>query len=243
MTPTISRQYPARRSRFRRLVLAVPTVATLVLSGLLAALPAAALQTEGLPPPPADAEGLVRQASRGLDEVFLRPGATFRPYRRVLLAPVEVSFARYWARDHRDIDAQESLKIRQDLAKLARTEFRRVLQRGAGYPMADAPGPDVLEVRAQLVNLDITAPEVRDAAIRHNYVLSAGEATLVAELRDSQTGTLLARVVDQREMRRYPDLQLATSISNSAEAADLVATWSRLLRRQLDSAKSDSKGP
>jgi hypothetical protein len=156
---------------------------------------------------------------------------------------VDVSFSRYWARDHRDIDAAESLKIRQDLATLAREEFRRVLQRGEGYALAEGPGPDVLEVRASLVNLDITAPEVRDAAIRRNFVLSAGEATLVAELRDSQTGTVLARVVDRREMRRYTDLQLATSITNSADAADLVATWSRLLRRQLDSAKSDSKGP
>ena len=232
MPPTISRQYAAWRSRLRGLFLAS-----------LVAMPAVALQSEGLPPPPADAEGLVRQASRSLDEVYLRPGASFRPYRRVLLAPVEVSFAKYWARDHRDIDAAESLKIRQDLARLAREEFRRVLQRGQGYQLAEAAGPDVLEVRAQLVNLDIAAPEVRDAAVRHNYVLSAGEATLVAELRDSQTGTLLARVVDQREMRRYPDLQLATSVTNSAEAADLVATWSRLLRRQLDSAKSDSKGP
>jgi hypothetical protein len=238
MTPTLSRHYAFWGSRPGRL-LAAPAA----LAALLLAMPAAALQAEGVPPPPADAEGLVRQASHTLDEYYLRPGATFGVYRRVLLAPVDVSFSKYWARDHRDIDAAESLKIRQDLAQLARKEFRRVLQRGGGYQPADAAGPDVLEVRASLVNLDITAPEVRDAAIRRNFVLSAGEATLVAELRDSQTGTLLARVVDKREMRRYPDLQLATSITNSAEAADLVATWSRLLRRQLDSAKSDSKGP
>jgi hypothetical protein len=238
MTPTLSRKYAARRwGDWRR------ALAALALAAMGATQPALALQSEGLPPPPTDAEGLVRRPSGTLDEVFLRPGASFRAYRRVLLAPVEVSFAKYWARDHRDIDAEESLRIRRDLAALARVQFKRVLQRGDGYALADAPGPDVLEVRAQLVNLDITAPEVRDAAIRRNFVLSAGEATLVAELRDSQTGTLLARVVDQREMRRYPDLQLATSVTNSAEAADLVATWSRLLRRQLDSAKSDSKGP
>jgi hypothetical protein len=238
MTPPLSRPYACGRYRLRGLL-----AATSAVLALLVALPVAALQARDVPPPPADAEGLVRQASRNLDEYYLRPGATFRSYRRVLLAPVDVSFSRYWAREHRDVDAAESLKIRQDLAKLAREEFRRVLQRGAGYQLADAAGPDVLEVRASLVNLDITAPDVPDAAIRHNYVLSAGEATLVAELRDSQTGTLLARVVDRREMRRYTELQLATSVTNSAEAADLVATWSRLLRRQLDSAKSDSKGP
>jgi hypothetical protein len=62
------------------------------------------------------------------------------------------------------------------------------------------------------------------------------------ELRDSLTGKLLARLADQREMRRYPDLQLANSVTNSAETRDLVGAWARLLRRQLDTAKSDSKG-
>lgn len=191
-------------------------------------------------------EGLVRQRSHSLDEYYLRPGASFATYHKVLLAPVDVSFAKYWAREHRDIDAAESLKLRQDLAVLARDEFRRVLQQGRdggkGYELTDAPGPGVLEVRASLVDLDIHAPEVKDAAIRRNFVLSAGEATLVAELRDSQTSTVLARVVDRREMRRYNELQYADSITNSAEARDLVAAWSRLLRRQLDSAKSDDKG-
>jgi Protein of unknown function (DUF3313) len=187
-------------------------------------------------------EGLVRQASRALDEYYLRPGARLSGYQKILLAPVEVSFAPYWAGEHREIDPGESLRIRQALARLAQAEFRQMLQRKNGYPVVEAAGAGVLELRASLVNLDLHAPEARDSAIRRNYVLSAGEATLVAELRDSQTGTLLARIVDRREMRRYAQLQLADTISNSAEVRDLVSNWARLLRRQLDSAKSDDKG-
>jgi hypothetical protein len=78
--------------------------------------------------------------------------------------------------------------------------------------------------------------------VRRNYVLKAGEATLVAELRDSQTGALLARIVDRREMREYPEFQLASDVMNSAEARDLVGLWSRVLRRYLDAARTDGKG-
>ena len=228
-----------------RLYSAAPRSLSVLLVALVLVLPLAARAQKpvDLPPPPPDAEGLVRQHSRGLDEVYLRPGARFADYHRVLVAPVDVSFARYWARDHRDIKPEESQRLRADLAKLAHKEFVRDLQREGGYAIAQAPGPDVLEVRTSIVNLDLSAPEISDAAVRRTWVLSAGEGTLIAELRDSQTGTLLARVVDRREMRRYEDLQIANSVTNSAEARDLVSAWSRLLRRQIESAKADSKGP
>lgn len=197
-----------------------------------------------LPPAPADAEGLQRTPSSRVDEFYLRPGASFTNYRKVMLAPVEVSFSRLWEREHRKVDAAESAKLRAQLAGLAAEEFARQLQRGeGGYEVVKAPGPDVLEVRAQIVSLDIRAPEIADAAVRRSYVLSAGEGTLVAELRDSQTGTLLARVIDRREMREYPEFQLANSVTNTAEARDLVGLWSRMLRRYLDAARADGKGP
>jgi hypothetical protein len=199
-----------------------------------------------LPPPPPDAEGLERTPSSKVDEFYLRPGASFTAYRRVLLEPVDVSFNKLWAREHRNVDANQSAKLRAQLARAARTEFARQLQRRDGFEVVEAPGPDVLAVRAAIVNLDIHAPDVMDSSVRRSYVLKAGEGTLVAELRDSQTGTLLARVVDRREMREYPEFQLATSVSNSADAQELVGLWARMLRRYLETARegrTDDKGP
>lgn len=211
---------------------------------LLAAGPAGALDPDvrDLPAPPPDAEGLERARSSKVDEFYLRPGASFTAYRRIRLAPVEVSFAKLWARAHREVDAAEAARLRADFARIAQQEFARQLSRSGGYPTADAPAPDVLDVRASIVNLDIYAPDGKDSALRRNYVLKAGEATLVAELRDSQTGTLLARIVDRREMREYPSFQLASDVMTSADARDLVGLWSRLLRRHLDTARADGKG-
>lgn len=215
--------------------------------GRLALLAALALwgtgaRAEDLPPPPADAEALVRQASSKVDEFYLRPGADFSGYHELLLAPVQVSFSKYWASEHRQVRPEQVLRLRTQLAAEARDAFRRQVQRDRSYRMADRPGPGVLEVRALIVNLDLYAPEIEDSAIRRNYVLSAGKATLVAELRDSATGTLLARVVDRREMPWSPDLMLATTVTNSADVATLVGNWTRTLRRFLDIAQSDGKG-
>jgi len=219
--------------------------AALLMAVSILAAGAAGAQTPNardLPAPPPEAEGLQRVQSSEVDEFYLRPGASFTAYRRVRLAPVEVSFSRLWERQHRDVDARESARLRADLARVARQEFTRQLGRRDGYPVVDAAGPDVLDVRASIVNLDIYAPDVKDSTVRRSYVLRAGEATLVAELRDSQTGTLLGRIVDRREMREYPEFQLASSVMNSAEARDLVGLWSRLLRRYLDTARADGKG-
>jgi hypothetical protein len=210
--------------------------AVLSLMPMLAGVCAAAVE----PTAPA-ADGLVRQTARNVDELYVRPGADFSRYNRVALAPVEVAFAPHWEKQHSEIDAADSLRIRSDMAALARDEFTRQLQgraggKGPGYPVVTGGGPDVLDVRASIVDLDITAPDTGDP-LRHVYVFSAGKGRLIAELRDSQTGTLLARVVDSREARDYPDFQVANRVTNSAEARQIVGLWSRLLRRYLDTAR------
>jgi uncharacterized protein DUF3313 len=201
---------------------------------------AAALQPAGdLPAPPPDAAQLQPARHSRLDEYYLRPGASFSAYRRVLVRPIEVTFRKDWLSEHRNVDASQGERLRAAFARLAKEELSRQFARKGGYAAADAPGPDVLEIRASIVNLDIYAPEGKDAGIRRDYVLRAGEATLVAELRDSQTGQLLARTVDRREMREYPELQLANSVYNSDESRDLVGLWARVLRREVDAARTD----
>jgi hypothetical protein len=100
----------------------------------------------------------------------------------------------------------------------------------------------VLDVRASIVDLDIAAPDTGDP-LRRAYVLSAGKGRLVAELRDSQTGALLARVIDSREAREYPDFQIANRVTNSAEARQIISFWARLLTRYLDAAHEASQQP
>ena len=66
-------------------------------------------------------------------------------------------------------------------------------------------------------------------------VRKVGEATLVLELRDSETGTALARSVDRRSADMYGgQLQQSNSVVNKVEVTNLLTFWAKRLREQLD---------
>jgi hypothetical protein len=195
--------------------------------------------------PPATWDGMKRVERPGLDAVYLREGVSLAKYKKVMLDPVEVSFDKNWdpkktssIASYRPVDTQ---RIRQNLAKLAREVTKRELERNGGFPLVDEPGDDVLRVRAQIVDLYINAPDTMTPGER-SYVVSAGEMTLVADLYDSHTNALIGHVIDrQRGLEQGPfDLQIANSVTNTAEADRILSMWARRLRAALDRARGGS---
>ena len=65
--------------------------------------------------------------------------------------------------------------------------------------------------------------------------------TIVAELYDSETGQILARVVDRREARGAGVLTLTNNATNAAEARSAASAWARILRSGLDKAHGIGK--
>jgi hypothetical protein len=187
-------------------------------------------------------EGLKKVKRPGLDNVYMREGVTLAKYKRVMLDPVDVSFDKNWnpRRGPGSLNSADPLAIRQGLAQLARDVFKRELEKKGGYPLVDQPGDDVLRVRAQIVDLYINAPETNSASPTRTYVVDAGQMTLVAELHDSQTNALLARVVDrQRGLERgLNELQIANRVTNTAEADRILSAWAKRLRDALDKART-----
>lgn len=184
-------------------------------------------------------DGLQPIQVRGIELAFARPGATLAGYRRILLDPVEVAFRKDWnphrAATDRVLSTAEREAIRTAMAKIVLDEFAGQLQSAGGYPVVDVAGPDVLRIRTRIADLVVTAPATLSAA-SGTYTLSAGEATLFAELYDSDTGQLLARVVDRREARGTGTLMLVNQEVNVREAKHMAATWARVLRTGLDRA-------
>ena len=197
-------------------------------------------------PTPDSWDGMPRVKRPGLDAVYLREGASLAKYKKVMLDPVEVSFDKNWDPNGRvtgsniyggegRVDAE---RIRVDLGNLARQVTERELGRNNGYPLVDSVGPDVLRVHARIVDLYINAPDRMTPGLR-NYVVNAGEMTLVADLYDSQTNTLIGHVIDrQRGLERGPfDLQIANRVTNTAEADRILSIWAGRLRKALDNAR------
>jgi hypothetical protein len=187
---------------------------------------------------PVDADGLRRIQVAGLQEVYARPGANLGSYDKILLDPIEVSFRRNW--DPKPggwpIGADEKQQIRDGLARIVREEVTRELSRSGRYQIVATPGDDVLRIDAEIRDLVINAPDSSRAGPTRTYTLSAGEMTLVAELRDSPTNDLIARVVDRKRDPEQAWFELTTRVDNVAAARRAATDWAIILRRQLDAA-------
>jgi len=196
--------------------------------------------------PPQEWDGLVRVSSKKLDHVYKLPAADFSGYKRVRLDPIEVEFDKNWKPNaserspSRRLTDSDIVKIKEALAEEFRKVFTEELTRN-GYPVVNEDGEDVLRVSAAIVNLYINAPEKMSAGRSRTYTTSAGYATLVAELRDSVTGKLMARAVDSVQGRDTGSFQITNSVTNMSAARNALSKWARVLREALDDATGRAK--
>jgi len=190
-------------------------------------------------------DGLQKISVKGIALAYARPGATLAGYSRIKLDPVEVAFRKDWdpkrTGSSLKISAEERENIRTGVAKIVHDEFVKALQAKSSYQVVNEMGPDVLRVKAHIVNLYVNAPAAMSAGRSRTYTVSAGEMTLFAELFDSETGEVLARVVDRREAQGTGMMTLSSSVVNAAEAEEIASIWARILRDSLDKAKGIGK--
>jgi hypothetical protein len=181
--------------------------------------------------PPDTWDGLTLVKSKKLDAVYLLPGADFRPYTKIMLDPTEVAFKKNWVRDYNSstmgmsqrLDQKQADKI-MDAVRTGMGEIFTKAYRDAGYQIVETPGPDVLRVRTGVMNLDIAAPDTMAPGRSVTFSQDAGEATLVLEARDSQTGALLGRALDRRaagDSRPY----LRNSVTNVSDFERVFKSW------------------
>ena len=197
------------------------------------------------PIPQVTAEGLRLQEGRDARLVYLKPGATFEKYERVIIVDSYVEFAENWQREYnRDavgksrVSTRDMDRMKADVAAAFKEVFTEELQTNGGYEVVDTAGPDVLVLRPAIINLQVTAPDLLSANMTRTLVRSAGEMTLYLELWDSATNTILARIMDPQAddgMGRF-----ATRVSNKAAMDDILEAWAEKLRRHLDAARGNS---
>ena len=218
-----------------------PSLALLAAAALAVLLPALAADQ-----PPAEWDGLVRVNSKQIDHLYKLPEADFSGYKRVRLDPIEVEFDKNWKPNASERSPSSRLS-NSDIEKIKKTlaeEFRKVFTEELtknGYPVVSEDGDDVLRVSAAIVNLYITAPEKMSAGRSRTYTTNAGHMTLVAELRDSVTGKLMARAVDSVQARDTGTFMISNSVTNLAAARTALNKWAGVLRKGLDAATGRAK--
>ena len=193
-------------------------------------------------------DGLVKVDSKRVQAAYLRPGADFRVYTKVVIDPPVVEFRKNWQRDinrsastlSRRLTSSDVEKIRSAFSE----GFEEILAAGfarAGWDVGIADGPDVLRITPVLVNVYMNAPEKMAPGMSTTYTVQAGEATLALEIRDAETGQLLGRAVDRRRTSNYGSVLMVTNrVTNRAEFERLLKGWTEILVDGLAGLKDAS---
>lgn len=186
-------------------------------------------------PPDSTPDGLRKVMSTRVDSLYVAPGVSLARYQQVLLDKVDVAFKSDWQARNPEVTTEDVEMIRYGAASVFREQFSNELAKG-GYSIANGPGADVLRVSASVVDLDIASAGAADPASRQ-YMVTTGNMSLVGELRDSQSGAMLARVVDKTRGRSQGDLKMSGQAAQTAEARAAFAAWGTYLREALDDAR------
>lgn len=195
--------------------------------------------------PPETWDGLERRKAKGIDLLYVRPGAEFKAYRSLVLDPVQVAFDKNWDpnKDVRGASGRLSAADMQEIREKMGSEFRRIFGEqlaAAGYDVVAKPLEDTLQVTAALADVYINAPDAMTAGRTTTYTMNAGRMTLVMELRDGPTGQLLARVVDRHVGNETGFATVSNGVTNSAEFRRAVTAWAKRLVKGLDRLRGKS---
>ena len=191
--------------------------------------------------PPEEWDGLKLIKLKKLDAAYARPGADFTIYTKLIIDPIQVAFAKDWDKKStvykQKLSQKELDDIKTKLGKLAEETFAAEFSKKNGMQIVTEPGPEVLRFSSAIVDLWPRAVDTQEPGRNYTYTTSAGSATLYAELRDSETGQLIGRVVDAREARNSGTMRWTNSVENTAEARAMVSDWARILRKRYEAIR------
>jgi len=187
------------------------------------------------------ADGLVRVKKSVADAAWVKPDFDLTPYKKLMIVSGGVSFKKlkpvstFQARNESEFPVSE--ENQQMFKDILREEFTRELSKLKRYQIVDKPGPDVLMLIGAVVNVSSNVPPDIDSAQFGGrggvYLTSVGEATLIIELRDSQSNEVLGRAADGRASES-PFAFEVNKVTGWNEVHRLAQAWASLVRQRLE---------
>jgi hypothetical protein len=216
-------------------------IAALVAAGFCAAASAKPRLETG-PDAEVTFDGLYRVDKSVMDAAWVRPDLDLRGYKKLMLAGAGIQYKhvdsegkQYWPGRSSDTEFPISEEGKERLQKEVSEAFADELSKVERYELVSQPGPDVLMLVGGLIDVVSQVPPVDKCAGRCDvYLSSVGEATLVVELRDSESNEVLARAADRRAAENAGWPVAANSVTVWSQVRQLAQTWARMLRKTLD---------
>lgn len=186
-------------------------------------------------------DGLNRVDNAKADAAWARADFDISSYNKIMLvgSGIEYTPADNKGRTSRDRNRGGPYFIddatRVKFEKLVQDTFLEEIGKVQNFEIVNDAGPDVLIVRGALLDVTSYVPPDFIAGRSNVFIRSVGDATLVLELRDSETGAILARSVDRRAAERMGGSMMdSNSVTNAAEVRRLIRFWAIRLREGLD---------
>jgi hypothetical protein len=182
-----------------------------------------------------------------MELAWLRPGVDFRPYTKVIVDRTQVAFDPNWLKNY-NLNAPLHQVSPEQAAKIltaAQTNFDEILAdafRKAGYEVVTTTGPDVLRVNSAILDLELNAPQGARSDEQTTWIISAGQAALIVEARDTVTNALLGRVADRRATQDM-GRQIASTATNLYDFRLLFNLWAGICVTAVGELKAASPVP
>ncbi len=192
-------------------------------------------------------DGLTRLDKTVMDTAWARRDIDLSAYSKIILDPVGIEYRPVKgaysgragkssssrissSRSEFQLDDATKAKFAQEIG----TAFAEEMARSSMYTIVDQPGPDVLTVRAGLLDVVSRVPP-EPLGSSEIFIDRVGDATLVLELRDSMSGAIFARAVDRRAAESgVGELTPSNSVRNAVEVRRLGRKWAGLVRKGLE---------
>jgi hypothetical protein len=195
-------------------------------------------------------DGLYPVNGGRMDAAWARPDFSLEPYSKVMLQGIGIEYRPNGSKartlsasksnEHFEITPQQKERFQEFMGEA----FEEELAKGEHFEIVTEAGPDVLLIRGAL--LDVVSFIPPDPVGRGNVYLSrVGEATLVLEMRDSESNTIVLRAVDRRAAEDMAGgFSQSNSVSNSSEFRRVARAWAGIVREALDRymAEGDEAG-
>ncbi len=182
-------------------------------------------------------DGLHRVDRTVMDAAWVKPDLDLTGYTKLIVASGGVSFRRIEnANPRRDTQFPVQERNKERLREILREEFVEELEKLERYDFASEPGPDVLVLVGGVIDVVSNIPPDADSASFSRggiYLSSVGAATLVIELRDSESGEVLARAADRRAADAPFAFEASAPVAWS-QVRRLAKRWATLVRNGLE---------